>query len=145
MTLAVLQSSSNSHRPNWLLLCLVCILLAVSASACTRKSSLATPSSDLQIELEIESPHIGVSSFTIQLLDPSGAPITNADVAVRGDMSHAGMTPALAAAEEVEPGVYSGEIEWSMAGDWIVTVQVTTLDGESVERPFDLSIDMNSE
>ncbi len=37
-------------------------------------------------------------------------------------------------------GVYRTDLEWTMAGDWIVTVTATLADGQTVEQQFDLSV-----
>lgn len=91
----------------------------------------ATASADgLRLRLELGSPTVvGPATVTVHVLDGSQG-VTDAAVEVRGDMSHAGMQPALAQATEVEPGVYrADDFVFSMAGDWIVTAEVSTADG----------------
>ena len=53
-------------------------------------------------------------------------------------MSHAGMTPVFAGANETAPGQYSSTLELSMAGDWYVVVHMTLPDGRKLERQFDI-------
>lgn len=56
-------------------------------------------------------------------------------------MSHAGMVPVLAEARETDPGIYHAEFEWTMAGDWIVTVAVDRPGQDLVEQKFDVSVE----
>jgi hypothetical protein len=65
---------------------------------------------------------VGKAGLLITLQDETGIPLDGAEVAIRGDMSHAGMIPVLATATGRGNGQYQAEIEWTMAGDWIVTV-----------------------
>ena len=48
-------------------------------------------------------------------------------------MSHAGMVSVFAEAREVEPGRYRGNLEFTMAGDWLLSVYVTLPDGTKVD------------
>jgi hypothetical protein len=59
-----------------------------------------------------------------------GAAVAGATVRVVGDMTHAGMVPVVADATDVGGGVYrtSGFL-FDMAGDWVVSVDVTYPDG----------------
>lgn len=59
-----------------------------------------------------------------------GQPVLGARVEVRGDMTHAGMRPVIAQATEVGGGTYRADaFEFTMAGDWVLTAEVTTADG----------------
>jgi len=53
-------------------------------------------------------------------------------------MSHAGMAPIFADAREVEAGRYRTSMEFTMAGDWIVLVHLTLVDGTKVDRQFEI-------
>lgn len=57
-----------------------------------------------------------------------------AEVRLEGNMSHPGMQPVLAAARETSPGVYEGDLELTMAGDWLVLVDARLRDGRTVHR-----------
>ena len=72
-------------------------------------------------------------------LDPAtGKPITGANVRLEGNMSHAGMAAVFAETTEVEPGLYRTNMEFTMAGDWLLSVHVTLSDGTHVDRQFDI-------
>ena len=59
-----------------------------------------------------------------------GAPVAGASVRVVGDMTHAGMVPVVADATDVGGGVYrTNEFLFDMAGDWVLSVDVTYPDG----------------
>lgn len=59
-----------------------------------------------------------------------GANVTDAAVHVTGDMTHAGMVPVEASAREISPGVYqASDFSFTMAGDWVLTIEVTLADG----------------
>jgi hypothetical protein len=84
---------------------------------------------------------VGPGVLTIRLTTPGGAPIADATVEARGDMAHAGMVPSLA---QVTPGETLGEyvaaLEWTMAGDWYVTVTVTLPDGGVATAEFPVRV-----
>ena len=78
--------------------------------------------------------------MSVRLSDASGAPVEGASVSLKGDMSHAGMTPVLADAAETAGGVYQAQWVWTMSGDWFVTVTVALPDGRTLVRRFDLTV-----
>jgi len=71
-------------------------------------------------------------------MDESAKPVTGAQVAIEGNMSHAGMGPAFGKAIETATGQYQAPLDLSMAGDWIVTVHLTLANGQKLERYFDV-------
>lgn len=67
-------------------------------------------------------------------LKDGDALVEGAAVEVHGDMTHAGMAPVIAAALEVEPGLYRTEaFGFTMAGDWIITAQAKAQDGRTAK------------
>jgi hypothetical protein len=72
------------------------------------------------------------------LSDAAGKPISNAQVALEADMSHPGMQPRFAKATEREPGRYRAQLEFPMAGDWVILLHITLPGGKRVERQFDV-------
>ncbi|MGB1288922.1 MAG: FixH family protein, partial [Aggregatilineales bacterium] len=66
--------------------------------------------------------------------------INDATVAVRGDMSHAGMIPVMVEASEGTEGEYEIPFEWTMGGDWAVEITATLPDGRSTQRTFEYSL-----
>ncbi len=85
--------------------------------------------SGLAITISVDGTTIGSADVEVGARVGS-EPVTGATVEVRGDMTHAGMAPVLAAAAEAGPGVYrADDFAFTMAGDWIVSATVTTADG----------------
>ena len=67
--------------------------------------------------------------------------VSGASVEVIGEMTHAGMVPVIAEAREVEPGVYRAEdFEFNMAGDWVVSAEVSLGSGEELRAVRSLSV-----
>jgi hypothetical protein len=77
-------------------------------------------------------------TITLRLTDTSGTPVTGARLRLEGNMSHAGMAPVFADANEIEPGRYRSNLELSMAGDWYVSVRVTLADGRKFNREIEI-------
>ncbi len=93
------------------------------------------PASDIQLEWEItpNPPTVGEATLQMTLRDSTNQLLTGADINVEGNMSHPGMQPVLASAEEMEPGVYSAPIEFTMAGDWFFIIESTLPDNRILE------------
>lgn len=106
-----------------------------NSNSTTSSTSTATPQTSslegLKIRTELSGdPALGAAQFNIYVLN-DGQGVSGAEVKVTGDMTHAGMVPVLADAQEVEQGLYSSQnFEFTMAGDWIVTTEVELSSGE---------------
>jgi hypothetical protein len=79
-----------------------------------------------------------MATLTVDLRDAAGEPITGATVEVEGNMNHAGMVPVLSEAQEVSPGHYQADLEFTMGGDWFILVRAQLPDGRSLERQVDV-------
>ncbi|MCA9873745.1 MAG: FixH family protein [Anaerolineales bacterium] len=115
-------------------------LVLLSASACSGRQNQPTNDTAVTVTAEPAATAVGETTLVVTLTDASGQPVSDATVQVRGDMTHAGMTPVLRTGLPTEPGVYSVPFEWTMAGDWIVTVDFTLADGRSGTETFNFSI-----
>lgn len=82
----------------------------------------------------------GESTLVVTVEDSAGNPVTDATVSVRGDMTHAGMSPVLRESDDGANGIYEVPFEWTMGGDWIVDVVVTLPDGSEHQRSFDFTV-----
>ena len=118
----------------------LCLLLIVLTAACGGRQNQPANDTGVTITVQPAAVAVGETSLTVTLTDANGQPVTEAEVAVRGDMSHAGMTPVLRSGLPEEPGVYTVPFAWTMAGDWILTVDFTLPDGRSGSETFDFSI-----
>jgi hypothetical protein len=122
-----------------IVLCGVVIL----AGGCRQSAQpTATPDPGVQIEVEnLNDPQrTGDVTLIVTVRDAAGGPVDGAKVDVRGDMSHAGMTPSLGSAEGGHDGRYEVPFTWTMGGDWFVEVTVTLPDGRTTTRRFDLTV-----
>ena len=95
---------------------------------------------DIQIALH---PMPLEETLAVVLTDAAGAPITDATVALEGNMNHAGMIPVLAdpVADDADgdaDGHYHLPFTFTMLGDWILSVTVTLADGSSFTRNLDV-------
>jgi hypothetical protein len=118
---------------------LVGILLLLAS--CNGRNSQQNDNSDIRIIIAVQSTKVGETIVAVTLTDAAGSPITDATVSIKGDMSHAGMVPVLAEVTGGEAGVYEMPFEWTMGGDWIVTVEAALPDGRSASQQFNFTID----
>lgn len=122
-------------EPNYLLLLVILGLL----TACGGRNSHQTGTNNYDISIQAESTVVGEANLLVTIKDQDGTPINNANVNVKGDMSHAGMRPVLGESDSASDGVYTIPYEWTMAGDWFVTVEVTFADGSTATERFDFN------
>lgn len=97
---------------------------------------------DVQIALGYDpvTPTVGEATLIVTLTTSAGVPVTDALVSARGDMNHAGMMPETGDGQHTAAGIYRIPFNWTMAGDWIVTVVVVLPDGSSATRRFDVTV-----
>lgn len=116
----------------------ILLIFALLLAGC--RQSAQTALAEIEIGLRTEMLAVGDATLVITLTDATGQPVSAQKVEVRGDMTHAGMQPVLAKSTKGENGVYEVPFEWTMSGDWIVTVKATMPDGAVAEKRFDLSV-----
>ncbi|HRE46641.1 MAG TPA: FixH family protein [Aggregatilineales bacterium] len=119
---------------------------AVSSESIIRRAT-GTPASDFSALNIAYSPDrspalVGSGIVIITVTGPDGAPVTNAMVKVTGNMLHEGMMPITGEGKHMGEGQYQVSLQWSMAGDWQVVVNVTRPDGTHAERTFDQDVVM---
>lgn len=121
--------------------------LMVSLTGCQRISRQApadqAPEITATLAFDTEPAVVGPATVTVTLQDASGAPIEDATVNLKGDMTHAGMQPVLADAVGAAGGVYQAPWVWTMPGDWIVTITAALPDGRLLVRRVDLTVSRN--
>lgn len=109
-------------------------------AGCRQSNQPGDSPEDVRIELIIPQtvePVVGDYPLGIRLTTSEGSPITDATIELRGDMTHAGMIPVFGEVFlEDTDGSYPATIEWTMAGDWIVTVTATLPDGRVASQDF---------
>jgi len=117
---------------------LLFLLAAILLGGCAR-GGRDLPEIGVDLAVEPRPPQIGPATLLISLADEAGRPISGAQVELEGNMNHAGMVPVLAGTDEVAPGRYQAELEFTMAGDWFILVRATLPDGRALERRVDLA------
>lgn len=123
----------------------IILLLLVLLAACARTSDQPDDSGvTITLETLPDPAVVGDATLIVTLAGADGNPFEEASLSVKGDMNHAGMAPVLAEATSGPGGVYELPFQWTMPGDWIVTVEATLPDGATVTRRFDLSVDLGS-
>ena len=137
-----------TRKGRWLHWALLALLLASALAACTRNSRPADEAPEVVMELTLDPdpPLFGrTSKLTIVLRDGDGAPIDHAFLSIKGDMTHAGMVPVIVETDSSQDGVYTTRFDWSMSGDWIVTITAELPDGRTVVRTFQLVVELPGE
>ncbi|NBC96700.1 MAG: hypothetical protein GVY27_10135 [Deinococcus-Thermus bacterium] len=119
----------------WFLIFVSLTALLVGCRGPGAGATAGTSNEGATVDVELPpDPAVGPAAVTVRVAR-EGAPLEGADVEVTGDMTHAGMVPVVAAASEVEPGVYRTDaFAFDMAGDWIVTAEVDLPDGGGEAR-----------
>lgn len=106
-------------------------------ASCTRPTD-APAFVSIEQTISPEPAHVGPASVTLKLSDASRKPVTGAKIAIEADMSHVGMSPVFADTNEGEPGLYLAQLNFPMAGDWVVLLHITLPGGKKLERQFDI-------
>ena len=77
-----------------------------------------------------DDPVVGEAPLTVRI-ERDGRALRDARVEITGDRTHAGMAPVVVTAEPADDGSYrADDFAFTMAGDWILTVEVELDDGE---------------
>jgi len=118
----------------------VVLLGALSSSVVVTSSiggSLMTEVNDVRVELT-SAPEAPVTdrktTYTVRLGDAAGKPVTDARVILTGRMAD-GMSAATPLRPAGEPGVYRGDVLFTMGGPWELTIRVVRPTGR-VEIPL---------
>src|SRR5713101_5083517 len=74
------------------------------------------------------------TTYSVRLVDPAGKAVTDARVTLTGRMAD-GMSAATPLRPAGEPGVYRGEVLFTMEGPWDLTIRVVRPTGR-VEFPL---------
>ncbi len=128
------------NRYCYLLLVMLSIFLLTVLAGC-RRTGTVEQTGDYQIVL-LGEPSTAVGQTELQFLVTDGVnePVDGLSLNVKGDMTHAGMVPVVRDANQSEEGLYIVPWEWTMRGDWIVTVTAVDAAQKQAQARFDLSI-----
>ena len=92
----------------------------------------------VEFQIKPDPVRVGPVVISFTLTDAGNHPVTGAQIAVEADMSHAGMSPVFAQANEVRPARYESHLSLAMAGGWVILLHGTLPHGEKLERQFDV-------
>ena len=123
----------------------LCVLVAVSvlSAGCGRIQQPTTAPQDgytMTMVAQPSEPGVGDGTLVVTLHDPTGNPVTGAELQVEGNMSHAGMKPSFGKVTGEDAGQYTVAIQWTMGGDWYVDMKATLADGRVIARRFPITI-----
>ena len=119
-----------------LLVLLVSVLVLVG---CRQTNEVTADNVTVDVTLSDEMAMVGDATLLVTVADEEDNPINDASVSVRGDMTHAGMIPVIPdAVTTAEEGVYSIPFEFTMGGDWIITVDVTLANDEIATVTYEI-------
>jgi len=104
-----------------------------------------TDNADIQITLLPVPAGEESNSLRVQLRDAAQNPITDATVTLEGNMNHAGMAPVFAepvtdADDGAVDGIYQAPFQFSMLGDWIITVTAEQADGSQGTKDIHVTV-----
>ena len=124
-------------------LVLLAVLLSFTLVGCGRVSQQEDQATDVNVALTIhpDPPGVGPAQLTVSVSGADGRPIDGARLHIKGDMTHTGMQPVLAQVEGGDKGEYEIPFEWTMGGDWIVTVTANLPDGRTTARQFTFTVE----
>lgn len=122
----------------WLLLVFMIFTLAGCRSGAEVTGRQDGP--DVRLVLEPNPPVVGEARLVFTVSD-RGKPVSNLQVSVEGNMTHAGMQPVFADAVETAPGRYvTRDFRFTMKGDWVLTVTLRSSDGSMFTRTFGVTV-----
>ena len=138
-TILSVEISRQVSRP---IAILFLILMAWVPAACQRGSQQPDQAPEIEMSLEIlpSPPTVGPAQLLVTVTEDADQPVDGATVEIQGDMAHAGMVPVQATALGQGAGLYSADFQWTMGGDWFVTVSATLPDGRTTSRRFDVTV-----
>lgn len=122
-----------------LLVSLLVLVVGFGAAAAACRSTPASANGS-QVALRLVTDKaVGPAAVEVSLRGSDGTPVGGAQVTLRGDMNHAGMKPVIVQMREVSRGTYlADDFKFTMAGDWLLTVEAALPGGGKIERTFDI-------
>ena len=128
------------NRPVWSMF-IAALFTWVLLGACG--SSTPEPS-NVAVQISLL-PGATADSLQVQLHDLDHTPLTDATVTLEGNMNHAGMAPVIGepvqdSADGASDGVYTIPFQFSMLGDWIITVKVELADGTETTQDVNVTV-----
>ncbi|EKP95646.1 FixH family protein [Thermaerobacter subterraneus] len=121
---------------------LLLVVMIVTLAGCRSKTEGTGRQGgpDVRLVLEPDPPVVGEARLVFIVSD-RGQPVSNLQVSVEGNMTHAGMQPVFATAVETDPGRYvTQDFRFTMNGDWVLTVTLRSSEGSTFTRTFEVTV-----
>jgi hypothetical protein len=80
------------------------------------------------------------ATVALTLTPTNGAPASGATIRLEAHMSHPGMTPVVADAVDRGRGAYEAQLQFTMAGDWMLVASGTLADGRRMTKETRVSV-----
>jgi hypothetical protein len=135
------------HRSaQFLLMVILCLFLVGCRESAqpTQPASGGDGTATISVEFTQQPAQVGEDQLYVRVTDAAGSPLPVAELNLRGDMSHAGMQPEITSYEAPEPdenGTYAIPFNWTMGGDWTLTVEARLVDGTTISEQVDLVVE----
>jgi len=129
--------TSFGRLASWATAIALCFAVSLT-TGCGSENGDAQAELSYELTVEPDPPRTGLAKLQLRGTDAAGEPVEGAALRIEGNMNHAGMVPEFADATESQPGHYEAELEFTMGGDWILTVEATTADGRKHEWQRDV-------
>lgn len=97
---------------------------------------------EVAVEVEPSTPQVGENHIRIHVRTQEGEPVTDAEVVAVAEMPAMGTMPAMYAQAdviEIAPGLYEGDFELSMAGEWPLAVEIAVGNDKHVDLTYDMA------
>ena len=126
-----------------LLVFLITMLIMMILAACSGKPALSTQEVNKLVNIQVDSdpnpPSLGDVEFVITILDAQGKPFEGATLDI--GVEHIDMTgmEMNGVASQQSPGKYAITANFSMTGNWVITVTVRK-DGLEYQEDFSLKV-----
>jgi hypothetical protein len=106
-------------------------------SGCARPPQ-PPPVIEIEHTISPQPARVGRAMVTLKLGDGAGKTITGAHIAIEAEMSHPGMSPQFAEGKETDAGRYQAQLDFPMAGDWVILLHVMLPGGTKLERQIEV-------
>jgi YtkA-like len=121
-----------NEKPGLSFLVMLALAMVIAQGCC--KSSRAANDVSFVLTSDPKPPRAGRNTFTVILTSQAGQPIPGAQVSLEGDMTHPGMSPAFADAQEIAAGKYQARLDLNMLGDWTIIAYIQLPSGRTIDR-----------
>ena len=139
------NSNSSWQTTRMLTYAAAVVLIIVLAACAAQPAAPETTSPGISVTLIPNPAGAEGDTVTVQLSAANGQPITGAQVTIEGNMTHPGMVPVVSdpVGDDVDGaagGSYTVPFQFSMLGDWILTVSATLADGSTASQDIPVAV-----